>query len=88
LKTLFTKSFERDLRGFRDEHLRQQVLEAIRQVQEAARPDEIHHLKKLKGYAVYYRVRLGDYRLGLKVEGNEVTFMRLLHRRDIYRYFP
>ena len=88
MKTLFAKSFERDLRGSRDEHLRRQVLEVIRQVQEASIPDEIPHLKKLRGYATYFRVRIGDYRLGLKMEGNEVTFMRLLHRRDIYRYFP
>jgi mRNA interferase RelE/StbE len=37
---------------------------------------------------VYYRIRLGDYRVGLKIENNTVCFVRFLHRKDIYRYFP
>ncbi|HEY4506472.1 MAG TPA: type II toxin-antitoxin system RelE/ParE family toxin [Candidatus Paceibacterota bacterium] len=45
-------------------------------------------MEKLRGFDAYYRIRVGDYRIGLKVESNEVTFMRALHRKDIYRYFP
>ncbi|MBP1468695.1 type II toxin-antitoxin system RelE/ParE family toxin [Candidatus Chloroploca sp. M-50] len=36
----------------------------------------------------YYRIRIGDYRLGLFVEDDTITVVRFLHRRDIYRYFP
>ncbi|NPA92437.1 MAG: type II toxin-antitoxin system RelE/ParE family toxin, partial [Chloroflexi bacterium] len=39
-------------------------------------------------YTSFYRIRLGDYRLGLEIEGDTVVFVRFLHRRDIYRYFP
>ncbi|MGH2412635.1 MAG: type II toxin-antitoxin system RelE family toxin, partial [Microcystaceae cyanobacterium] len=35
-----------------------------------------------------YRIRLGDYRIGLFIEGKTVTFARVLHRKEIYRYFP
>lgn len=45
-------------------------------------------IKKLWGYQNYYRVRIGDYRVGFKVEKNAATFMRVRHRRDIYRVFP
>lgn len=46
-------------------------------------------LKKLSGgRGAYYRIRVGDYRLGLEVEGDVVVFVRCLHRRDMYRYFP
>jgi mRNA-degrading endonuclease RelE of RelBE toxin-antitoxin system len=31
---------------------------------------------------------LGDYRLGLVIEDDIVTLVRILHRKDIYRYFP
>lgn len=34
------------------------------------------------------RLRIGDYRLGMIVEGEVVEIVRFLHRRDIYRYFP
>ena len=40
------------------------------------------------GSGDFYRIRVGDYRLGLELEGEEVVFVRCLHRREIYRYFP
>jgi mRNA interferase RelE/StbE len=33
-------------------------------------------------------MRLGDYRLGFVFEQGAITFVRCLHRREIYRYFP
>ncbi|HEY4721787.1 MAG TPA: type II toxin-antitoxin system RelE/ParE family toxin [Anaerolineae bacterium] len=46
------------------------------------------NIKKLQGGTNYYRIRVGDYRVGLVVESDTVTFVRFLHRKDIYRYFP
>jgi mRNA-degrading endonuclease RelE of RelBE toxin-antitoxin system len=48
----------------------------------------IHNIKKIEGYDNYYRLRVGDYRLGLKLSGNTIELIRFLHRRDIYRRFP
>lgn len=44
--------------------------------------------EKLKGYTNFYRIKLGNYRIGIKYESNVVIFERVLHRKDIYRYFP
>ncbi len=49
---------------------------------------EISSLKKMQGYETLYRIRLGDYRIGIEVVGEQVVFVRMLHRKDIYRYFP
>ena len=49
---------------------------------------EIPHFSKLEGYDNYYRLRVGDYRIGVKIEGEVLIFMRVLHRKEIYRYFP
>ncbi len=49
---------------------------------------EVAGLKKLRGEGGYYRVRVGDYRVGLAVEQDVVVFVRVLHRREVYRYFP
>ncbi|MEB3229956.1 MAG: type II toxin-antitoxin system RelE/ParE family toxin [Leptolyngbyaceae bacterium] len=43
---------------------------------------------KMKGYDNFYRVRIGNHRVGIQVIEDEVIFVRVLHRRDIYRYFP
>ena len=49
---------------------------------------EITSLKKLKGFDTYYRIRKGDFRIGIKIEGSTLTFLRCLSRKDIYKYFP
>ena len=45
-------------------------------------------VKKLRGFKTYYRVRFGDYRVGLRLEDDILTFERVAHRKDIYRLFP
>ena len=49
---------------------------------------EIKNLKKLKGYIHYYRIRIGDYRIGLRINNDELSFERILHRKEIYKIFP
>ena len=49
---------------------------------------EIRNLKKITGHKNYYRLRLGDFRIGLKLENNTIYLMRVLHRKEIYKYFP
>ena len=44
--------------------------------------------EKLKGYQIYYRIRFGHYRVGLSYKDDTLTFERVLHRKDIYKYFP
>jgi len=45
-------------------------------------------VKKMQGYDTFYRLRLGDYRIGIEVVDDRVIFVRILPRKDIYRYFP
>jgi mRNA interferase RelE/StbE len=45
-------------------------------------------LEKLKGYSNHYKMRFGNYRVGVSYSNDVLTFERVLHRRDIYRYFP
>jgi mRNA-degrading endonuclease RelE of RelBE toxin-antitoxin system len=45
-------------------------------------------IKKIKGYDNYYRIRKGVYRIGIKLENNTITFVRILHRNDVYKFFP
>ena len=47
-----------------------------------------YSIKQIKGFKNYYRIRVGEYRIGFKKSGNKVIFMRVLHRKDIYKFFP
>ena len=49
---------------------------------------QIPNFKKLKGYRNFYKIRFGDYRAGLKFENNILYFERILHRKDIYKFYP
>jgi mRNA interferase RelE/StbE len=49
---------------------------------------QIPNIGKLKGYSNYYKIRIGDYRIGLKYTDDTLTFERILHRKDIYKVFP
>ena len=47
-------------------------------------------VQKLVGYQEYYKLRIGRYRVGIRLDFEEriVEFRRVLHRKDIYREFP
>ncbi len=88
MKVDFRESFARDLRAIPDTALRARVKTIIEAVEQAERLDQIANLRRLHAGGHYYRIRVGDYRIGLSVTEGVVTFVRFLHRRDIYRRFP
>lgn len=89
MKTEFRESFARDLKRLKDKTLLGQVKAAIEQVEQAATLQEVSRLKRLLGSGGnYYRIRVGDYRLGLVVENGIIVFVRCLNRKEIYRFFP
>ena len=88
MKTAFQSSFAKDLRSIRDQNLLDRVAGLIQTVEQAETLRAIPNLKKLRAVGGYYRVRLGEYRVGLMVRKGIVSFVRCLHRKEIYRYFP
>ncbi len=82
------KSFEKDTKRIKNKKLLSTIAETIEEVQKCNNSDEIKNLKKLKGAHHYYRIRLGNYRIGISIEEDTVDFVRFLPRKDIYKYFP
>lgn len=60
----------------------------FQEIEYYASTSQIPNLQKLKGYKIYYKIRFGDYRIGLKMEGHTLIFERILHRKDIYKFYP
>ena len=88
MKTEFKSSFLKDLRHARDKALKTRLKEIIEAIEHAQVLREVGGIKKLQGTEQYYRIRIRDYRVGLMVDDDTVVFVRFLHRKDIYRYFP
>ena len=82
------KSFEKDTKKIKDKDLLAKIANTIEQVQASASEKEIKNIKKLKGFQSYYRIRIGDYRIGLAIEETTVDFIRFLPRKDVHKYFP
>jgi mRNA interferase RelE/StbE len=53
-------------------------------------PFELGYLKKMKGHKDKYKIRVGDYRVGLTIDKKNQTMIcqRVAHRREIYQIFP
>ena len=49
---------------------------------------EIANFKAMQGFTNRYRIRVGDYRIGLEISENTIEIIRTLHRKEFYRYFP
>ncbi|MBD3808142.1 MAG: type II toxin-antitoxin system RelE/ParE family toxin [Campylobacterales bacterium] len=63
----------------------EEVYLSLKECEEIA---QIPNIKKLKGFENFYRIRIGDYRLGLAIEDDRVILLHFLHRKDIYKFFP
>ena len=87
MKTVFKRSFIKDLRSV-DKPLRIRVQQVIEEVEAAESLRDVGNVTKMTSRGPYYRIRVGDYRVGVPFRDGAVTFVRFLHRKDIYRYFP
>jgi len=76
----FRKSFLKDLKG-KDNAILNQLRILIEKLETSNSLELIKNIKKMKGSESYYRIKLGDYRLGLKVENNKLIIIRFLHRK-------
>ena len=83
-------SFLHDVKKIVSPTVKMNVEAAILSVKQANNIKDIPELKKLKGYKkdIFYRIAVGDYRIGVTIENDTVTFVTLRHRKDIYKFFP
>jgi mRNA interferase RelE/StbE len=82
------KSFAKDVDKINDGNVLKKLRAFLSFLENAESIHEIPHIKKIEGYDSFYRIKIGDYRLGMEVSRREVVLIRFLHRKDIYRFFP
>lgn len=61
----FRKSFARDLRKIKDASVLGRVQQVIEEVEAAGQLQDVSNLKKLSGTDDCYRIRVGEYRIGI-----------------------
>ena len=88
MKVIFLDTFSKDLDKLKDKKARQSIKNAILKVEEAPSLEKITGLIRLKGEKGAYRLRVGNYRIGLYIQDDAVEMARVAHRKDIYDIFP
>jgi len=84
----FKKSFEKDLSKLRDQTLLTRIKAVIFEIEAAENLQSLSNVKKLKTAGNYYRIKVGDYRIGILLDEATIVFVKVLHRKEVYRYFP
>lgn len=85
----FDKSFEKSLDKIKDRKLLERIKSVILNAEKVSSLEEIPNVKKLTGFSSYYRIKLGDYRLGLeKLDSKTIRLIIIENRKDIYKRFP
>ena len=88
MEVRYLKKFSKDLDKITQSKDEVRILEVIKSVKAAQSIEEIPGIKKLAGFDDAFRIRSGNYRLGVFVEESTVLFARVAHRKDIYKMFP
>jgi mRNA interferase RelE/StbE len=85
----FDKSFEKSLDKIKNKSIFLRIEKIILEFEKSKSLTDLPNIKKLTGFKNYYRLRIGEYRLGFeKIDENTLRFILIAHRKDIYKIFP
>lgn len=88
MEVIFLRKFSKDLDNINHSKDLKSIATVIELVKSVDNIVEVPGVKKLTGFDDAFRIRSGNYRIGVFVEGNIIQFARVAHRKDIYKIFP
>lgn len=88
MKINIEKSFSKDIKKLNNKEINVKIFNLIQDLKLNNNTANIKNIKKLKNSKSFYRIRLGDYRVGIEVMDDTIILVRFLHRKEIYKYFP
>ena len=88
-KVEYTKRFLKELAQLPD-NVQGRIENIIFQELKSENPFNLGYIEKMKGYSDKYKIRVGDYRIGISIDVSlkHIICQRVAHRREIYRIFP
>ena len=84
-----SKQFDKLVFKINEKSVKARLKKVIDRVAQAKNLDEIPNITPIVGYTNYYRIKFGDYRVGISLEDNIVWFL-FFGKRDenTYKKFP
>jgi len=89
MKVEFSKVFDKQTSRIHDKIILKRIGTVIKKIMDSNSLQEVSNIKPIKGFPGYYRIRLGQYRLGISLEGDTVWFHFFGKRNEsTYKKFP
>ena len=88
MRVVIRTSFDRDLKKIRDSKLRDRVRAILESALHADTLREVEDVQPISGHPSHFRIRVGEFRIGVRLDGDILTFARFATRRDFYRIYP
>ncbi len=89
MQVSYTKTFLKDLAKVVPVKRRQQIEKFVFEDLPVIESLELAgNMEKMTGYKNHYKVRFGDYRVGIFKNNNTIELQRVLNRKEIYKFFP
>lgn len=84
----YNRKFKKDLERLNEKKIKAALKVVIQEIKEKRSLAEIKGVKKIAGHPTAYRLRIGNYRLGLFYHEGMISLQRFVKRNDIYKVFP
>ncbi|WP_026902498.1 type II toxin-antitoxin system RelE family toxin [Pedobacter glucosidilyticus] len=83
------KSFIKSLDKLKVSEIKLKLEKILTELENAKSLTQVKQIKKLQGYKDYYRIKSGDYRIGIRLlDKNTIVLITIAHRKEIYKVFP
>ena len=83
----FRKKFSDDLNDISDKVLLKSISNIIQNVESSNKPQEIVGIKKMSGHKDAFRIRIGNYRIGVFIYKDCAEYTRILSREKFIDIF-
>ena len=88
MKVIVIAKFSKRLMKLKNKELAEDVINLVEMLKSVNSLEDIPHLKKMKGHDSAYRIRLGDYRIGLFLDDDTLILEAIDTRQNIYKKWP
>lgn len=88
MEVLYLASFLKDVKKLKNKQLKERLKKVLLELEQTKSLAGFAQVKKLQGHPFAYRIRIGDYRLGLFCDEKKIEIARFVKRNDIYKLFP
>jgi mRNA interferase RelE/StbE len=89
VQVIYTKTFLKDLSKVFPAKRRKQIEKFVfEDLPELSSIENAGNIEQMTGFKNYYKVRCGDFRVGIIRKNNTIELLRVLNRKEIYKFFP